>query len=62
MMLWLVAVPVAACLSWLVWWSSGRAKPDMRRRRIETEIALRERSVGGFDIRIDGGPGPDSGS
>jgi hypothetical protein len=62
MTLWLIAIPVVFVLAALVWWSSGRAKPDLHRRSIQSEIAMREGSTGTYNIRgdsgIDGGLGP----
>jgi hypothetical protein len=56
MTFWLVAIPVVAVLAVLVWWSSGRAKPDLRRRSIQSEISMREGSAGTHNIRGDSGP------
>jgi hypothetical protein len=58
MTFWIIAAPALVAVGWLVWWSSGRAKPDLRRRSIESEIAMREGSAGSFDIRDGGGPHP----
>lgn len=56
MTFWIVVVAVMTLVA-VVWWSSGRGKPDMRRRS-QTEIDIRRGSTGGYDIRSDGGPGP----
>jgi hypothetical protein len=57
MTFWIVVLAVMALLA-VVWWTSGRAKPDLRRRSSQTEIDIRRGSTGGYDIRSDGGPGP----
>lgn len=57
MMFWLIAVPSAAALFALVWWSSGRAKRDLRRRSINTEIGIQQGKVVPYDHRSDSGAG-----
>jgi len=56
MTFWLIAVPTAGALLALIWWRSGRARPDRRRRSLRTEIAMRETSTRGYEARGDGGP------
>lgn len=60
---WLIAAVVVVALSALVWWSSGRSKPDLRHRSIETEIGINQGRVGmqggGFDKT--GGTSPTGG-
>jgi hypothetical protein len=60
---WLIAAVVVVALSALVWWSSGRAKPDLRRRSIETDIGINQGRAGmqggGFDKT--GGTSPTGG-
>ena len=56
MTFWLIAIPVVVVLAALVWWSSGRAKADLRRRSIQSEIGMREGSAGTYNIRGDSGP------
>jgi len=60
MTFWLVVVAVAL-LAAVVWWSSGRAKPDLRGRGSQAEIDKRKGSTGGFDIRSGDGPMPGGG-
>jgi hypothetical protein len=61
MTFWLITIPVVVALGALIWWSSGRAKPDLRRRSIQAEIGIREGSSGSYSIRGDGGPDPGAG-
>jgi hypothetical protein len=56
MTFWLIAVPTAVALFALVWWSSGRARPDRRRRSIRAEVEINQGRVGTYDIRGDSGP------
>jgi hypothetical protein len=60
---WLIAAVVVAALSALVWWSSGRSKPDLRRRSIEAEIGINQGRAGmqGGGFRHGGGPTPNGG-
>jgi hypothetical protein len=56
---WLIAVVVVVASAALVWWSSGRWKPeDARRRHFETEIGKAQGRIGmsGSGSPIDGGP------
>ena len=53
MTFWLIAIPVVVVLAALVWWRSGHAKHDLRRRSIRSEVATREGSAEGFGIRRD---------
>lgn len=53
---WVVAVLVVAMVGGLVWWSSGRAKPDLRRRSIDTEIGIQRGRSARFDAHGDPGP------
>ena len=57
MTFWLIAVPVVVVLAALAWWSSGRARPDRRRRSIETDVAIQEGRASGWDPRGDTGLG-----
>lgn len=53
MTFWLIAVPSAVALCALIWWSSGRAKPDLRKRSFNTELGIRQ---GESELRSPGGP------
>jgi small neutral amino acid transporter SnatA (MarC family) len=53
----LIAFAIASILVRVLWWRSGRMKPDMRRRAIQAEIGMRQGSTGGFEMRQDSGPG-----
>jgi hypothetical protein len=62
MTFWIVAGIVVIVVGSLVWWSSGRAKPDLRRRSDETEIAIRRASPGVYGVGQNGSiPGNGSG-
>jgi hypothetical protein len=54
---WLIAGVVIVVLAALIWWSSGRAKPDRRARSIQSEIDTQEGRTGSFDTRKDIGLG-----
>jgi hypothetical protein len=56
----MIAVGAAMIVAVLVWWSSGRAKPDLRRRSVAAEIGMRESSAGMYGARDSGGPTPGS--
>ena len=60
---WLVAAVVVVALGALVWWSSGRSRPDLRRRSIETDIGINQGRTGmhGGGFPHDGGPTVGSG-
>ena len=56
---WLVAAVVVVALGALVWWSSGRSKPDdLRLRHFEDRMARGREKFEGFSSGspIDGGP------
>lgn len=42
MTFWLIAIAVVVAVGSLVWWTSGRAKPDLRRRSIGTQFEIAE--------------------
>ena len=56
---WLVAAVVVVALGTLVWWSSGRSKPDqLRRRHFEDQMARGRETIEKFSSGspMDGGP------
>ncbi|HEX7717403.1 MAG TPA: hypothetical protein VF416_08955 [Marmoricola sp.] len=44
MTFWIIAAPALVAVGWLVWWSSGRAKPDLRARPAEASLLVPEES------------------
>jgi hypothetical protein len=47
MTFWLIAIPAVVAVGALIWWSSGRARPDMRRRAVTDEV-FRDQTKGGM--------------
>jgi hypothetical protein len=62
MTFWVVAVPAVVAVAWLVWWSSGRAKPDLRRRGIDAEIGIQRGRAELHNTYGDAGPMGGSGT
>lgn len=60
---WLIAAAVVVALVALAWWSSGRTKPDLRRRSIDAEVGINEGGAGmhGGGFRGHSGPTPGAG-
>jgi hypothetical protein len=59
MTFWLIAVPSGVVLCALIWWSSGRAKPDLRKPGYQNQIGIEQGRAASYDSF--GGGGPDGG-
>ena len=55
---WLVVAAVVVALGALVWWSSRRSRPDLRRRSIDTEIGINQGRAGMHGSGFPHDPGP----
>lgn len=60
---WLIAGIVVVALGALVWWTSGRARPDLRRNSIDAEIGKNQGQAGmhGGGFPRGGGATPSGG-
>jgi len=63
-MVWIIVALAVAAVSALVWWTSGRARADLRRDSINTEIGKAQGRAGmyGSGFPHSGGPTPGGGS
>ena len=59
-MFWIISAIVVVVLAALVWWVSGRSRPDLRRRSINEQIGMYQGRAGmhGAGFPRSDGPGP----